>query len=115
MRAKLEMKPWVHTDKSRLSSAKERHYNASICLRQKSAAPLGLIYDFTANQLLCCFDALTLIYARITRSIETIALYGIRYVIFDIQAPSFTQVNSLHLQSQCLAKAAFCKAPQKNK
>ena len=84
MRAKPEMKPWVHTDKSRLSSDKERHYSASICLRQKSAAPLGLnkcvtmitqglrpglcrsialtglIYDFTANQLLCCFDALTL-------------------------------------------------------
>ena len=46
---------------------------------------------------------------------ETIALCGTRCVIIDIQGPSFTRVNSLHPQSQCLAKAAFCKAPQKNK
>ena len=42
---------------------------------------------------------------------ETIALCGTRCVIIDIQAPSFTRVNSLRPQSQCLAKAAFCKAP----
>ena len=46
---------------------------------------------------------------------ETIALCGTRCVIIDIQAPSFTRVNSLCLQSQCLAKAAFCKKTQKNK
>ena len=46
---------------------------------------------------------------------ETIALCGTRCVIIDIQVPSFTRENSLHPQSQCLAKAAFCKAPQKNK
>ena len=46
---------------------------------------------------------------------ETIALCGTRCVIIDIQAPSFTRVNSLRPQSQYLAKAAFCKAPQKNK
>ena len=46
---------------------------------------------------------------------ETIALCGTRCVIIDIQGPSFTRVNSLRPQSQCLAKAAFCKAPQKNK
>ena len=40
---------------------------------------------------------------------------GTRCVIIDIRAWSFTQVNSLRPQSQCLAKAAFCKAPQKNK
>ena len=44
---------------------------------------------------------------------ETIALCGTRYVIIDIQALSFTRVNSRHLQSQCLAKAAFCKIPTK--
>ena len=47
--------------------------------------------------------------------VETIALCGTRCVIIDIQAPSFTRVNSLRLQSQCLAKAAFCKAPPKDK
>ena len=46
---------------------------------------------------------------------EIIALCGTRYVIIDIQAPSFTRVNSLRLQSQCLAITAFCKAPQKNR
>ena len=46
---------------------------------------------------------------------ETIALCGTRYVIIDIQAWSFTRVNSLRPQSQYLAKAVFCKAPQKNK
>ena len=40
---------------------------------------------------------------------------GTRYVIIDIQAWSFTRVNSLRLQSQCLAITAFCKAPQKDK
>ena len=46
---------------------------------------------------------------------ETIALCGTRCVIIDIQGPSFTRVNSRCLQSQYLAKAAFCKAPQKDK
>ena len=46
---------------------------------------------------------------------ETIAEYDTRYVIIDIQAWSFTRVNSLRLQSQCLAITAFCKAPQKDK
>ena len=46
---------------------------------------------------------------------ETIALCGTRCVIIDIQAPSFTRVNSLRPQSQCLAITTFCKAPQKNK
>ena len=46
---------------------------------------------------------------------ETIALCGTRCVIIDIQVPSFTRVNSLRLQSQCLAITAFCKAPQKDK
>ena len=45
--------------------------------------------------------------------IGSIAEYGTRYVIIDIQAPSFTRVNSLHPQSQCLAITAFCKAPQR--
>ena len=35
-------------------------------------------------------------------------------IIIDIQARSFTQVNSRRLQSQCLAITAFCKAQQKN-
>ena len=42
---------------------------------------------------------------------ETIALRGTHCVIFDIQAWSFTRVNSRRLQSQCLAITAFCKAP----
>ena len=46
---------------------------------------------------------------------ETIALCGTRCVIIDIRAPSFTRVNSLRLQSQCLAITAFCKAQQKDK
>ena len=46
---------------------------------------------------------------------ETIVLSNARCVIIDIQAPSFTRVNSLCLHSQCLAKAAFCKAQQKDK
>ena len=46
---------------------------------------------------------------------EAIALCGTRCVIIDIQAQSFTRVNSLLLQSQCLAITAFCKAPQKDK
>ena len=44
---------------------------------------------------------------------ETIALCGTHCVIIDIQAPSFTKVNSLRLQSQCLAITAFCKAPKR--
>ena len=46
---------------------------------------------------------------------EIIAFCGTRCVIVDIQAPSFTRVNSLRLQSQCLAITAFCKASQKDK
>ena len=46
---------------------------------------------------------------------ETIALCGTRCVIIDIQAWSFTRVNSLRPQSQCLAITAFCKALPKNK
>ena len=44
---------------------------------------------------------------------ETIALCGTRCVIIDIQAWSFTRVNSLRPQSQCLAITAFCNAPQR--
>ena len=47
--------------------------------------------------------------------VEAIALCGTRCVIIDIQAWSFTGVNSLRPQSQCLAITAFCKAPQKDK
>ena len=46
---------------------------------------------------------------------ETIALYGTRCVIFNIQTWSFTGVNSRRLQSQYLAITAFCKAPPKDK
>ena len=46
---------------------------------------------------------------------EAIALCGTRCVIIDIQAWLFTRVNSLRLQSQCLAITAFCKASQKDK
>ena len=46
---------------------------------------------------------------------ETIALCGTRCVIIDIQAWSFTRVNSLRPQSQCLAITAFCKASPKDK
>ena len=46
---------------------------------------------------------------------ETIALCGTRCVIIDIQAWSFTRVNTLRPQSQCLVITAFCKAPQKDK
>ena len=46
---------------------------------------------------------------------EAIALCGTHCVIIDIQARSFTRVNSRRLQSQCLVITAFCKVPQKNK
>ena len=51
MRAKPEMKPWVHTDKSRMSSAgaalTERAFGLCrcglwLCIRWKSAAPMEL-------------------------------------------------------------------------
>ena len=45
--------------------------------------------------------------------VHCIIRHSLRY--FDIQAWSFTRVNSLRLQSQCLAITAFCKAPQKDK
>ena len=47
--------------------------------------------------------------------LETIALCGTRRIIFDIQVPSLTRVNSLCPQFQCLAIPAFCKALQKDK
>ena len=42
MRAKPDMKPWVSTDKSKMSSFRSGTFGASICLGQGSAAPLGL-------------------------------------------------------------------------
>ncbi len=42
MRAKPDMKPWVSTDKSQMSSFRSGTFGASICLEQGSAAPLGL-------------------------------------------------------------------------
>ena len=38
---------------------------------------------------------------------ETTVLCGARCVIIDIQTPSFTRVNSLRPQPQCLAKVIF--------
>ena len=87
MRAKPDMKPWVSTDKSKMSSFRSGTNNASIgalalglCrpygaqkkyvsmptqgLRPglfRSIALTGLIYVFTTNQLLGCFDALVLL------------------------------------------------------
>ena len=54
------------------------------------------------------------VFSTSTRTLETIALCGTRCVIIDIQTPSFTRVNSLRLQSQCLAKAAFCNGLNKH-
>ena len=42
MRAKPEMKPWVHTDKNRMSSAGAALTARAFTLRLGSAAPLGL-------------------------------------------------------------------------
>ena len=42
MRAKPEMKPWVHTDKNRMSSAGAALTAQAFALRFGSAAPLGL-------------------------------------------------------------------------
>ena len=42
MRAKPEMKPWVHTDKSKMSSAGAALTARAFALRLGSAAPLGL-------------------------------------------------------------------------
>ena len=42
MRAKPEMKPWVHTDKSRMSSAGAALTEQVLALRCGCAAPLGL-------------------------------------------------------------------------
>ena len=86
MRAKPDMKPWVSTDKSKKSSFRCGTNSASIVghllwgcaaptglknvyqsLAQgaspglgRSVALVGLIYTFTTNQLLGCFDALVL-------------------------------------------------------
>ena len=46
------------------------------------------------------------------RSLHNTALAAL---LVNIQAWSFTRVNSLRFQFQCLAITAFCKAPQKNK
>ena len=80
------MKPWVFTDKSKMSSFRSGTNSASVgalalglcrpygaqknvyqCLTQglrpglgRSVALAGLFYVFTSNQLLCCFDAVTL-------------------------------------------------------
>ena len=80
------MKPWVSTDKSKMSSFRSGTNSASIealalglyrplrgskkvykCLTQglrpglgRSIALTGLIYVFTTKQLLGCFDALAL-------------------------------------------------------
>ena len=54
MRAKPEMKPWGHTNKSKMSSDEERHYNASICLAPRSAAPLGFIDILNYNKPRAC-------------------------------------------------------------
>ena len=42
MRAKPEMKPWVHTDKNRMSSVGAALSVRAFALRLGSAAPLGL-------------------------------------------------------------------------
>ena len=42
MRAKPDMKPWVHTDKSKMSSAGAALSARAFVLRLGSAAPLGL-------------------------------------------------------------------------
>ena len=43
MRAKPDMKPWVHTDKNRMSSAGVALTARAFALRLESTAPLGLI------------------------------------------------------------------------
>ena len=85
MRAKPEMKPWVHTDKSRMSSAGAALRGRAFAFVQSSAAPkgaqlniltqipqglrpglcrsvalTGLIQVFSNNQFLGCFDAVAL-------------------------------------------------------
>ena len=60
-------------------------------------------------------STLFLIRVKTNIKLETIALCGTRCVIVDIQAWSFTRVNSLRPQPQCLAITAFCKAPPKDK
>ena len=85
MRAKPDMKPWVHADKNELSSFRSGTFGASICLTSWKCRPLkglkgcrkrltqglrpglyrsialtGLLYVFFTNQLRCCFDALAL-------------------------------------------------------
>ena len=42
MRAKPDMKPWVHTDKNRMSSAGVALTARAFALRLESTAPLGL-------------------------------------------------------------------------
>ena len=63
------MEPWVHTDKSRMSSVgaalTERAFGLCrcgswLCIRWKSVALVGLFYVFTTNQLLGYFDGLAL-------------------------------------------------------
>ena len=88
MRAKPDMKSWVFTDKSKMSSFRVGTNSASVGILVlgvvpplggsinvgkrltqglrpglgRSVALAGLFYVFTSNQLLCCFDAVTLVF-----------------------------------------------------
>ena len=50
MRAKPDMKPWVHTDKNRMSSAGAALTARAFALRLGSAAPLGL-FNNNSNKM----------------------------------------------------------------
>ena len=59
MRAKPDMKPWVNRVHKNQELLRSGTTTRAFTLRLGSAAPLGLIYAFTTNQLLASFDVLT--------------------------------------------------------
>ena len=103
------------------TSAKSAQTSAVVCSDYSwSLQKVLRTYKFKCAYLLKCLRVLIIVsacthYNEYVVLIEPIALCGTRCVIIDIQAPSFTWVNSLRLHSQHIAKATLCKAPQKDK
>ena len=100
------------------TSAKSVQTSAVVCSDYSwSLQKVLRTYKFKCAYLLKCLRVLIIVSActhdnEYVVLIEIITLCGSRCVIINIQIPSFTWVNSLRLQSQCLAKAILCKVSQ---
>ena len=119
MEAKPDMKPWVSTDKSKMSSFRCGTITRAFVLRLGSAAPTGfnkcvpiinpgltpwamqeycpkgLIYVFISNQLLCCFDVLALdLYVSLIARVSACTRFNEYLVLVSVSASySFQQVH----------------------